>query len=258
MKIDEDTLIAYALGALSSEEEREVAQYLREHPEAAAQVQEFFDTLTAFAMSNEPEPLPADAEEQLLTRIRQTPLQDAGAAQATPEHMESDFAAREVVAGRPDEEPIQKPEPHVLTMPPRRNQVWWLGLAAAVAIAVIAYVGLMPYVRVYQAERQLDQICAQAQAQCHTVTDAEGRTLGTVAVRPDNSVLAVFEAPPTGQQVYQAWEIVDGAPRSLGVWQQRVMNKEHALASGSAFGVTVEPPGGSQQPTSEPIVVVQL
>lgn len=231
MTIDEDILIAYATGALTPEEEREVTNYLQQNPEAAARVQDYFATLAAFALSQEPEAVPDNAEDELLARIRE---QSAGSSG-------------------------KKVEPTVLVMPKARRRTWWAGLAAAAVVFALLWVGVFqPQVRTWQAERQLQEICTQPGADCHTLRDEQGEVIGTLARRPDDSLFVVLDQPPPRPQVYQAWEIVDGSPRSLGVWSERFIAIDKPLEAGSAFGVTVEPPGGSDQPTSAPIVVVSL
>jgi len=82
--------------------------------------------------------------------------------------------------------------------------------------------------------------------------------LGTLVNREDNSLLLVLNEDPPQGQVYQAWEIAEGSPQSLGTWDGRVLDVQTALAQDSLFGVSIEPSGGSEQPTSTPILVVPL
>jgi anti-sigma-K factor RskA len=240
MKVDQDTLVAYALGMLTAEEAERVEAYLREHPEAAAEVRDYLEGLAAMALTLEPEALPEDAEEALLARIRrEAPAQDPPQT-------------------APDTPPTGE-EPSVTQLPPRRPRpLWWAGLAAAAALLLAWFGFLQPRVEVWQAERRLEAVCAQPGAVCETLFDDEGRAIGRLAVAPDNRVSVLFDADPPPEQVYQAWEIVDGVPRSIGVWERRLVEVPEPLAEESVFGVTLEPPGGSPQPTSEPIVVVPL
>lgn len=234
MKIDDDVLIAYAMGTLLPEEEREVVLFLRRNPEAAARAQSYFDTLTDFALSNEPEALPEDAEDRLLARIRGTAEVDA----RTP--------------AAPVETTMLPPR-----KPPRR--AWWVGLAAAAAILAFAWFGVFQGdVGVWQAERQLQSICAQPGASCVTLRDDDDEAIGTLARRPDDSLLVVLAHHPPRDRVYQAWEIVEGTPRSLGTWRARVIDVDAPLAPESVFGITVEPPSGSEAPTTAPFVVVPV
>lgn len=250
MKIDDDTLIAYALGMLTPEEEDEVARYLQGHPEAAAEVQAHFEALAAFALSHEPEELPADAEERLLARVRQT-----GAGDANP---------RPGSAEPPSAPDVPQHGKEVIVLPRKaasreRRHAWWLGLAAAAAALILAWFGFLgPQVQIWQAQRQLEEICARPGAACQVLVDDANRPIGILARRPDNSLFVLLESDPPAAQVYQAWEIVEGTPFSVGVFEGRVIDIREPLSPESVFGVTLEPPGGSEQPTTAPFVVVQL
>lgn len=71
MTINEDTLVAYALGTLSPAEAREVERHLEAQPEAAATVLGYQDALSEMVMELPPLPLPEGAEEILLNTIRE-------------------------------------------------------------------------------------------------------------------------------------------------------------------------------------------
>jgi anti-sigma factor RsiW len=68
--IDRDMLLEYVMGSLTPEQEKEVAAYLRTHPDDAAWVRDMFETVTMVALNQEPVSVPASAESDLLTRIR--------------------------------------------------------------------------------------------------------------------------------------------------------------------------------------------
>ena len=59
--------------------------------------------------------------------------------------------------------------------------------------------------------------------------------------------------PLESGRVYQAWGIYDGKPVSLGVLphEAHMVAIEADLAGASTFAITEEPPGGSDQPTSD-------
>jgi anti-sigma-K factor RskA len=71
------------------------------------------------------------------------------------------------------------------------------------------------------------------------------------------------ELPPEGS-VYQAWFVgADGSARSAGVLTGELLEDGDILLEGTpdgaaALGLTVEPDGGSEQPTTEPFAVVPL
>ena len=75
-------------------------------------------------------------------------------------------------------------------------------------------------------------------------------------------VLVDVPQAPAGQ-AYQAWYIADGSPTSAGLMSVTadgnvIMSDPEPLPDAEVFAVTLEPVGGSEQPTTEPIVVGQL
>lgn len=63
--------------------------------------------------------------------------------------------------------------------------------------------------------------------------------------------------PPTGKQ-YQLWAIVDGKPVSAGLLENEKLQpqKMSSFASAEAFAITLEPRGGSAEPTMEEMFVM--
>ncbi len=67
-------------------------------------------------------------------------------------------------------------------------------------------------------------------------------------------------APSTDKQ-YQLWALLNGKPVDLGiidngVWQQKLMIKMKGVEEAQAFAITLEPKGGSVNPTMEQLYVV--
>ena len=229
MTIDYDTLVAYVLGSLTPEQEREVVEHLRANPEDAAWVRDMFEVMAEVALGQEPAEVPKGAEAALLERINTSSTTDT---------------------------------PNVVTLPqesqgqPNRGNTWrWLALAAT--LAVIAWIGLRPPYQNYQVQRQLTQLCDTPGTVCQTLEDEQGELLGTLAQQANNELFVLLESAPPDGQVYQAWEIVGDTPQSLGTFAGRGVTTQ-PLGEESVFGISVEPPGGSPQPTSTPIVVVPL
>lgn len=228
MKIDDDMLISYALGTLTSDEEHAVAEHLQAHPEAAAQVRDYLEVMAAVALDVEPEPVPENAGQDLLARLQREGLLAEGITEA----------------------PHETEEPSIIQMPKRANNSWWLGLAVAAALAVVTWLGfLQPRYENWQLAQQLESTCAEAGTVCEPLVTADGDTLGTLARRPDNSLLVVLESPPPEGSVYQAWEIAGGQAIPLSISEDRVVDIDRQFAADSVFGLSLEPPGGSEQPT---------
>jgi anti-sigma-K factor RskA len=223
-KIDRDVLLEYVMGGLTSEREKEVAAYLRQNPEDAAWVRDMFETLAAVALNQEPVSVPASAESDLLRRIRQ----------------ESEAKAKPTAS-----------------VPKRRNFWAQLGIGLALGVALFFVVQRFLPQPTLTAEQRLEQTCQEAGVTCEPLLDANNIEIGTLAKRPDNTLFVVFDAPPPSGQVYQGWEIA-GEIASLGVYAGQVLEITQPLVPGSTFGVTLEPPGGSPQPTMNPIVTYEI
>jgi anti-sigma-K factor RskA len=93
-----------------------------------------------------------------------------------------------------------------------------------------------------------------------TTTDGEHSMQLTYVKDEQLAVLDVdLSAPPEGH-TYQAWQIVDGAPVSVGVLNTHSGQVAFSadLDGASAVALSVEPLGGSAAPTTTPILVTEL
>ena len=218
-RIDE-LLGAYALDALPEEERREVDEHLAAcelHAEAAA--------LRAAANALALTPPAIDPDPALRSRILSAITGDEAAA--------------------PPPSPLRavvRPLPRI-TLP----------YALAAALAIVAG-GLLAWNIVLQAEDD-------GPAVQFLVFAGESGT-GTLVVLEDRDqvVLILDDLPLLGaDQDYQVWAIVDGAAESLGVVDARGGGRVTValgadLADLAAVAVSVEPAGGSEQPTTTPIL----
>jgi anti-sigma-K factor RskA len=81
------------------------------------------------------------------------------------------------------------------------------------------------------------------------VTVATSRRLGRMAVETDAL------PSPGDHRVYQLWAVHNGVPTSAGVVRDLKAGAAMAMpASGTTVAITIEPAGGSQEPTSKPVV----
>lgn len=243
MSITEDMLTGYALGHLTPEEEATVEAHLKTHPEAAATVAGYLEGLAELVMALPPEPLTETGEAELLARVR------AAATASSPAPSDADDL------------------PPVVTLPERPPERarggggagWWLGALSAAAVAAALYVSVFappePEARV---AGTLQEYQAEPGAVSYTLErEGQAEPLGTLVRLQDGRVFVALSAPPQGERVYQAWAIAD-APVSLGTFDGRTFLSTAAVAEGNTFGLTLEPPGGSEQPTSTPITLVEL
>jgi anti-sigma-K factor RskA len=92
-----------------------------------------------------------------------------------------------------------------------------------------------------------------------TATDAQ-RSMQVTYVPSQNLAILDTTLPPlSSERTYQAWSIVDGQPRSIGLLRAAGPNAfDIDLSGAQAIALTVEPAGGSPAPTTDPFLVTSL
>ncbi|GCD20147.1 hypothetical protein CTKZ_17090 [Cellulomonas algicola] len=147
---------------------------------------------------------------------------------------------------------------------PRRGPARWYALAAAVAIGAA-----VPGALLVQQVAHTRQVQAEQQQVADLLTDpsavlvhedvADGGDV-TAILTDTRAVFTAENLPhPDDGRVYQLWVVREGQPLSAGVMTSddgTVRQFADDFAPGDALAVTVEPAGGSAQPTSDPIVVL--
>jgi anti-sigma-K factor RskA len=91
------------------------------------------------------------------------------------------------------------------------------------------------------------------------VFDGGGTMRMVSSVSNDSAVVVVhdLDAPPA-DRVYQLWMIDDAGPHSQGTFTTSDTMIMHGLASADRIAVTIEPAGGSTQPTTPPIATLAV
>jgi anti-sigma-K factor RskA len=230
-----DGVAAYALGVLPPDEAAAVASHLQTCAECREEYRLLRPAVTAVAYSAE---TCADA--------------DSGALIASP--LLKARVMKEVRAGA------------TRSVTPRRSPAV-LVAAACLALAIVS--GLVSLSLSGRVGRDRALIAQQDQTIADlTAPDATHHqfTGGDVLTRGSHLYIAVhgLPVPPPGK-VYQAWTLAKGAktvapsvtfaPESQGVTVVRLPEAATTLA---AVAVSVEPVGGSKQPTTKPIAMVRL
>ena len=235
---------AYALDALEPGAERDrFTRHLTRCPSCASEVRGFREVATAMAFATAAEP-PAGLRDRVLAaaaRTRQVP-------------------------------------PEVRTHArPRRTRTWtpWVPwLSGVVATASIVAAVLFGFAQAHTQD-ELNQVRAENQAISLLLSAPKAKLLtspvthggvATVVLAADRHELAVvttgLPALPAGK-VYQLWLIGKPAITSAGLLPPAKDGQTPAVLAtgvvpGDALGLTVEPAGGSAQPTTKPILALPL
>lgn len=175
----------------------------------------------------------------------------------------------------PQDEPATPDLPAPVTSLESRRRVpgWVAGVAGAAAAAlVVAVAGLAVVVndlsgQLSDAETkttQLEEVLAAPDAATVTAEGpdgAMGRVVASPAMGEAVLVSADMEPAPHGH-TYEAWLIDDGFT-SVGLFDPDDDGRAMHMVAGDlsqavAIGVTVEPVGGSPEPTTDPVMVFEL
>lgn len=256
MNPDAHTLTgAYALNALEETERREFEAHLAECPACAREVDELSATAARLALA---------------------------AAVPAPDRLRQRVRAQ--VATTRQEPPSVPPVP--LRVPARhRPGGWMVRLTAAVAAVAAVAAGVLG-VAVTRSEHERDlahaelarlqaqyeplaRLAAAPDARAATGSGVGGGTAFVLTSHAlDQAVLVTSDLPtPPSGHAYQAWLIGTGRPpRSIGLVPPAEPTGPTAAAplvftglDGAAeIGLTVEPAGGSPQPTTAPVVLFDL
>lgn len=144
---------------------------------------------------------------------------------------------------------------------------------AVVAAGVSLVVAVVLGVALAVTQQRLDHTSGQNQAIASVLAAGDARILtgatsnggrATVVVSPGRRQMVVTASglpPLPASKVYQLWLIGPPRTRSAGLLPAGAQPGPvlaAGLAAGDKFGMTVEPVGGSAQPTTTPIVVIPL
>jgi anti-sigma-K factor RskA len=187
-------------------------------------------------------------------------LQDAAARMGASEAVAPPAALRARVLSAADRLP-QLP-PHVTPIEAARSRRWSTRMAGAVAAAVIAVTGVGVVVNEVRSPTEQTQSVAGVfdapDAHIDNVTTANGGRL-RVATSASYGQMAVATQglPRLRDRSYQMWAIRNGRPTSVGVIEDLSKGKVMPMpAAGTTVAITIEPDGGSTQPTTQPIIAV--
>ncbi|MEO8261669.1 MAG: anti-sigma factor [Pseudolysinimonas sp.] len=247
---------AYALNAMSESERAEFETVLAGSEQLRSEVTELMDTAVELGASVAPVDPPASLRASILDAVASTP-------QLAPE-------TPSVVEPVETQQPLQRPTPAEL----KARSRWSSPLArlGAVAAAVALIVGLGFTVRAgVQAQSdmatasQINEIQAADDYQ-RAVVEVDGGGTATVvwseALRRSALIVDGWSDLPAGT-TYELWYMdAEGAATPAGTFDvddngSRSIVLAGSMDAGDTIGVTVEPAGGSDNPTTAPIIAVE-
>ena len=244
---------AYALDAVDDIERRAVDRLVASDPEAARELAGLTATAAMLGVAVAVTP-PAGVRAAVLAEIIRTPqIARPGTGAVGARAALSAGAGRSVTATRTRRR----------AETPRRTV--WLAVAAS-AIGAAAIPGAVAWQqaqqsnRVQQQVRAFSDLLADPGAKVVRAAVAGGGTAVGVLAGDRALFAATGLDDPGTDRVYQLWVLRDGKASSVAVMSNdagRVRAVADRFATGDGLAVTVEPAGGSRQPTTDPIVVIQ-
>lgn len=278
---------AWALNALDADERARVEEQLAQDPEVAAEARSFEETAGELARGLEPVPPRPELKDSVMARIartRQLPPPDAqdadetATASAPAENTHrAETGASDASAGSPDAEvvPLDRYRSAV------RRTRWFAVAATALLVTSVAGVGLWSTERAAQQEseatiealRSAQEDAEQEQQMVSTIMASDDATQLTVPAESGGALHLMYSrdqeamivqaadlAELPSESTYQLWLIDEDGAHGAGLItspdQTVVMHDD--MPPGAQLGLTVEPAGGSEQPTTDPIAAGAL
>lgn len=263
----DDLAAAYALDALDAADR--IRFEAQASPEARAEAEALRETASRLA-SDEATPSPFLRASVLdaIQRTPQLPAEDARVTELRPSGAPLEHEQHERAVG--GDAPAEVEVPAVASVGPaeRRARARWSPIRTVVAVAAAAVV-IAGGVAVGTSLGRDDEaaavqaIEAAPDAERAEVAMADGTVATVVWAASEGRSAVLFEGlddAPEGS-VYQAWYIDAAGPHSAGTFSAEGASTafvlEGELGQGAVVGITVEPEGGSEQPTTEPILAVE-
>lgn len=257
MHADREHLAAgYVLGGLSADEVAQAEQLLHDDVDFAREVADFEETMALVAADDEP----IAPSEETARAILAIPGHEAHAEPAAQHHAPTAEA-------QADREAAPRA---------RRNRpALYFALAASLLLLLCAVLGGTA-LRTHAENEQLRETVAGLDAEqehaerllgapdlAASHVEAEDGSSVTVSSSVAEQLILVtphdMDDPDAGQDL-QMWIIDEDGAHDAGLMTAEgpAVITGRAFSAEAAFGITVEPEGGSEEPTSEPLVVAEL
>lgn len=276
---DDARLLAagHALGSLTSEERATYERLLQHSEEARSEASAFDEVASALSATPATAEPPADLKARLMAQIATTPQdRPADATHApsaeTPAPVPAAPAAGDGEAAPTEASDVRsgtRRDARPATQAEQKAQRRWYGrplvLVAAAAAAAVLFAGGTA-VGFSVAQHSSTTVQADALASITSAPDAQrasakvagGGTATLVwsaSLGKSAMIVDGVGSAPAGS-TYQLWYIRDGHATSAGLMSGQWQVLDGGLHQGDVVGLTVEPSGGSKQPTTKPIVTI--
>ena len=281
--IESGILEAYAVGAVSDQEKREVQCMSKIYPEIAEQLEELQEGMEAFAVAQSIEP-PQGLKASIMAAVAEV---------GTPEYSDETASTREVkLSPQPtkkhDDEEKELPPPQGIANDMRNGFTW----AAAAVLLILIVASFYRQYEVVQMEnhlaelqeinsvyeREVDEmvrVIEQKQDAIATLSDPERKKIvlkGTSNY--SDAIASVYWDKEKGEvaldasvlpdlsedEQYQLWALIGGKPVDMGMVEKGIENRYvqemKAINQADAFAITIEPKGGKSTPTLEKLIVL--
>ncbi len=244
---------AYVLDAVDDTERAAVERHLAGCEECAAEVVSLREAVAGYAASVATDP-PPGLRERVYGQVSRT---------------------RQVPPGRTESAPVRR----------RGGRRWLRGVAAVAACLLLVAGGVAVWSmqqrritmerastqaaeqRAMEAERRelvIREVLSAPDARVRTMTvQGGGQIVVMTSLRQDRAVVVVSDLRQmSSDKSYQLWVVQQAKPRSAGVLKAGTTATTQLVTGGlreaQKVCLTVEPAGGSNQPTTPPVVVVDL
>jgi anti-sigma-K factor RskA len=219
---------AFVLGALPDEERREFEEYLAAHPERQAEIDELGAVAGLLALSTQEQEPPPELRRSIMAVVEaERPRAASGLARM-----------REFLGIR----------------------------SLALGAAALLVIGLFIWNVILQ--EHIHDLQSQAPRNGRLVAfegpgAARQARVEVMILDGDRAVLMAEDMPPVPEEkTFQIWVIENDVPKPGGLFEPReewvVTSVEIPLDGADIIAVTVEPEGGSRQPTTDPMLQAKL
>ncbi len=228
---------AYALGALPEQERRELEEYLAAHPERQAEIDELGNVASLLALSPQEQEPPPELRRSIMDVV-------------------------EAEAQRP----------------PARTRSWLAGVREllsvknlALAAAALLVIGLFSWNMLLQDQVQdlQGQVASLQESQETRMVALAGTgaaqqaQVEVILIKDQKAVLTAEDMPSVPEnKTYQIWVIEGDVPQPSGLFKPDggtvAAVVEKPLDEDDVIAITIEPDGGSQQPTTNPMLTAKV